>query len=59
MAGRDPFVEVPRMLAGLAELRAATAGQAADDRRAFVAAVDGAGRPAGAVPAPVPVPQPA
>ena len=44
MAGRDPYVEVPRMLAALADLRAATAAQAAADRAAFVAAVD-AGRP--------------
>lgn len=60
MVGRDPFVEVPRMLAALAELRAATARQAAADRQAFVAAVDTAGRPAGPpAPVPVPVPQPA
>ncbi len=59
MVGRDPFVEVPRMLAGLAELRAATPAQAVADRRAFVAAVDGAGRLARSVRVPVPVPQPA
>jgi hypothetical protein len=59
MVGRDPFVEVPRMLAGLAELRAAPAARAAADRRAFVAAVDGAGlRPVAPAPA-APVPQPA
>ena len=59
MVGRDPFVEVPRMLAGLAELRAATPAQAGADRRAFVAAVDGAGRPVRPARVPVPVPQPA
>ena len=44
MVGRDPFVEVPRMLANLTELRGATAEQAAADRHALVAAVDEAGQ---------------
>jgi hypothetical protein len=48
MAGRDPAVEVPRILDTVATLRAAPPGQAADDRRSFVAAVTG-----------TPVPQPA
>ncbi|MGY1836133.1 aldolase [Blastococcus sp. SYSU DS0510] len=39
MAGRDPFVEVPRLLGGLDELRRAGAERAAESRRAFVAAV--------------------
>ncbi|SEO38088.1 aldolase [Trujillonella endophytica] len=46
MAGRDPFVEVPRLLAGLDRLRAADASTAAARRAAFVAAVEAAGRPA-------------
>jgi hypothetical protein len=41
MAGRDPFVEVPRLLASVAELRDADPLDAADRRRAFVAAVTG------------------
>jgi hypothetical protein len=41
MAGRDPFVEVPRLLASLAQLRLAEPGDAADRRDAFVAAVTG------------------
>jgi hypothetical protein len=41
MAGRDPFVEVPRILATVAAGRAAGAEQAADDRSRFVAAVTG------------------
>jgi hypothetical protein len=41
MAGRDPFVEVPRLLAGLAELRRADAERTEALRQAFVAAVDG------------------
>ncbi|TYP90733.1 aldolase/citrate lyase family protein [Blastococcus xanthinilyticus] len=40
MAGRDPFVEVPRLLAGLAELRGADAPRAAALREAFIATVD-------------------
>jgi hypothetical protein len=53
MAGRDPFVEVPRLLAGLAELRRADAGRTAALRAAFVAAVTGgvAARPPLAQPA--------
>jgi hypothetical protein len=43
MAGRDPFVEVPRLLGGLAELRAANAVSAAARRTGFVAAVEGRG----------------
>ncbi|MGY1827089.1 MULTISPECIES: aldolase/citrate lyase family protein [unclassified Blastococcus] len=39
MAGRDPFVEVPRLLGGLDELRRAGAERAVESRRAFVAAV--------------------
>ncbi|WP_346619155.1 aldolase [Blastococcus montanus] len=39
MAGRDPFVEVPRLLAGLDELRRAGAERTAALREAFVAAV--------------------
>ncbi|MGY1684510.1 aldolase [Geodermatophilus sp. SYSU D00867] len=49
MAGRDPFVEVPRLLASLADLTRADAPTAADRRNAFVAAVEAAA-------APVPVP---
>ncbi|WP_245817144.1 aldolase/citrate lyase family protein [Geodermatophilus saharensis] len=49
MAGRDPFTEVPRLLASLADLAAADALTAAGRREAFVAAVEEAG-------APVPVP---
>ena len=37
IAGRDPFVEVPRLLASLAALRGAGPADAADLRRAFVA----------------------
>ncbi|WP_164701245.1 aldolase [Modestobacter sp. KNN46-3] len=59
MVGRDPFVEVPRTLAGLAELRAATAEQAAVDRRALVAAIDEAGRRSGEPLVPAPMSQPA
>jgi hypothetical protein len=39
IAGRDPFVEVPRLLASLAALRGAGPADAADLRRAFVAAM--------------------
>lgn len=39
MAGRDPAVEVPRLLGGLDELRRAGAERAAASRRAFVDAV--------------------
>jgi len=39
MAGRDPFLEVPRLLRGLAELRAAHPVDVADLRDRFVAAV--------------------
>jgi hypothetical protein len=54
MAGRDPFVEVPRILAGLDALRAAGPAEVADRRTAFVDAVEAAavGRSAAAVPAP-------
>lgn len=41
MAGLDPFVEVPRLLAGVAALRHAEAVDVADRRAAFVAAVTG------------------
>jgi hypothetical protein len=41
MAGRDPFVEVPRLLASLARLRAASLDDAAERRAGFVAAVTG------------------
>ncbi|MGY1634003.1 aldolase [Geodermatophilus sp. SYSU D01186] len=41
MAGRDPFVEVPRLHAALDDLRAATPEEAAGRRAAFVAAVTG------------------
>jgi hypothetical protein len=41
MAGRDPFVEVPRLLAAVAQLRAAHPPEAAARRAALVAAVDG------------------
>jgi hypothetical protein len=41
MAGRDPFVEVPRLLAGLARLRRADAREVAEFRAGFVAAVTG------------------
>jgi hypothetical protein len=51
MAGRDPFVEVPRLLASLDELRRAAAGRAAALRAAFATAVTG-----GAVPQPVALP---
>ncbi len=43
MAGRDPFVEVPRLLADLDGLRAADAATAAARRAEFVAAVEGPG----------------
>jgi hypothetical protein len=39
MAGRDPFVEVPRLLRALAALRAAHPAEVADRRAQFVAAV--------------------
>ncbi|WP_236835056.1 aldolase [Blastococcus sp. KM273129] len=42
MAGRDPFVEVPRLLHGLDELRRAGAERATEHRRAFVDAVTAA-----------------
>ncbi|WP_336031067.1 aldolase/citrate lyase family protein [Geodermatophilus sp. FMUSA9-8] len=42
MAGRDPFVEVPRLLAALAELSAADPGTTAERRARFVAAVEAA-----------------
>jgi hypothetical protein len=41
MVGRDPSVEVPRLLASLAALRTATPEEAAERRAAFVAAVTG------------------
>ena len=46
MAGGDPFVEVPRLLAGLAAMRGADPAQAAALRAEFVAAVTAAGQPA-------------
>ncbi len=42
MAGRDPFVEVPRLLAALADLAGADAATAVQRRAGFVAAVEGA-----------------
>ncbi|MGY1916639.1 aldolase/citrate lyase family protein [Blastococcus sp. SYSU DS0973] len=54
MAGRDPFVEVPRLLVALADVRAAGPARAAELRRAFAAAVEGSR--AGVT---GPVPQPA
>jgi hypothetical protein len=39
MVGRDPFVEVPRLLRSLAALRGAGFADAADRRAQFVAAV--------------------
>jgi hypothetical protein len=41
MAGRDPFVEVPLLVAALDRLRLASAAEAAASRAAFVAAVTG------------------
>ena len=41
MAGRDPFVEVPRLLAVLTGLATATADEVAERRAAFLAAVTG------------------
>ncbi|PWW23556.1 HpcH/HpaI aldolase/citrate lyase family protein [Geodermatophilus normandii] len=41
MAGRDPAVEVPRLLAALADLSDADAATAAERRAGFVAAVEG------------------
>ncbi|GAA3160375.1 hypothetical protein GCM10010531_09840 [Blastococcus jejuensis] len=47
IAGRDPFVEVPRLLASLDRLRCAGAAEVAERRADFVAAVTGAAvRPA-------------
>lgn len=58
IAGLDPAVEVPRLLASLADLRRAEAGEVAERRARFVAAVSGdAVRPAGA-PVRAAVPQP-
>ncbi|MGY2065685.1 aldolase/citrate lyase family protein [Blastococcus sp. SYSU DS0619] len=48
MAGRDPFVEVPRLLGGLDALRRAGAERSAEHRRAFVAAVTAVGQEAAA-----------
>ncbi|SFF77092.1 aldolase [Blastococcus tunisiensis] len=50
MAGRDPFTEVPRLLASLAALRRRDAVEVAEDRSSFVEAVTGRPVPA-AVPA--------
>ena len=52
MAGRDPFVEVPRLLAALTDLAGADPLTTVERRADFVAAVETAG-------APVPVAQPA
>ncbi|MGY1748436.1 aldolase/citrate lyase family protein [Modestobacter sp. SYSU DS0511] len=57
MVGRDPSVELPRMLAGLTDLRSAPADRAAADRRALVAAVDEAGRSSIEPSVPAPMPQ--
>ncbi|NEK84731.1 aldolase [Blastococcus saxobsidens] len=46
MADRDPFVEVPRLLASVAGLRRLHPGEAAGLRQEFVAAVTTAGMPA-------------
>jgi len=46
MAGRDPFVEVPRLLASLDRYRRAEPAEIADLRAGFVAAVDGTPAPA-------------
>jgi HpcH/HpaI aldolase/citrate lyase family protein len=61
MAGRDPFVEVPRLLASVDELRGAGVEQQDADRAAFVAAVTGPWQPAGfgVQPVAAAVPQPA
>ncbi len=53
MAGRDPFVEVPRLLAALADLGGADPLTVAERRADFVAAVENAGAP---LPVPVPLP---
>jgi hypothetical protein len=45
MAGRDPFTEVPRLLASLAELRGIHPAERADRRARFVAAAGGDGVP--------------
>jgi HpcH/HpaI aldolase/citrate lyase family len=45
MAGRDPFVEVPRLLAAVEGLRGAHPEEVAIRRAAFVAAVDAAPEP--------------
>jgi hypothetical protein len=48
MAGRDPFIEVPRLLGSLDALRQARPAQAAADRADFAAAMTGGpGAPAG------------
>jgi hypothetical protein len=46
MAGRDPFVEVPRLLASVDRYRRADLASVAADRAAFVAAVGGTPAPA-------------
>jgi hypothetical protein len=56
MAGRDPFVEVPRLLGSVAALRAAPAHLAAERRAAFVDAVTST---CAGAPDRVPVPAPA
>ena len=56
MAGRDPAIEVPRLLESLARLRRADAAEAAERRARFVAAVTGERTPALAA---EPVAQPA
>jgi hypothetical protein len=48
MAGRDPFTEVPRLLASLAALRSAPPAEAAGRRDRFVAAVSARAADAGA-----------
>ena len=45
MAGRDPYVEMPRLLDSIDRLRRADTGSVAASRAAFVAAIDGT-RPA-------------
>jgi hypothetical protein len=53
MAGRNPYVEVPRLLAGLDRLRRADPAEVAERRAGFVAAVTGTRRPVPALAAAV------
>jgi hypothetical protein len=56
MAGRDPFLEVPRLLAAVERLRHADPAEAAALRSAFIDAVAGAATPSPASPDPVALP---